>query len=293
VFLLAFILTLDVDLMMNIKSFNSMTCIIIRRARRLVAGLLALLAVAPGLASAAEYNLAIQPILPPTQTREAYQPLADYLGKVTGYKIKLVTSINFITYWETMRKQPYDLILDAAHFTSYRVNKMSYTPLAKIQDVVSYTLVTGEGSLIIDPDELIGKKVATIGSPGLGAVRLIEMYPNPLRQPVIVEVNNSIDSIKKVLDKKADGAIVPTPLVGAYPALVSVMTTDQVPHIALSAAPSVEPAAQAAITKALLEAGNTPDGQAMLQAINFPGFEAVTPATYRGYSALLEGVWGY
>jgi len=264
-----------------------------RRARRLVAALLVLLAVAPGLVSAAEYNLAIQPILPPDQTRKAYEPLAQYLTEVTGHKIKLVTSINFIAYWETMRKQPYDLILDAAHFTSYRVNKMNYKPLAKIQDVVSYTLVTGEGSLIIDPDELIGKKVATIGSPGLGAVRLIEMYPNPLRQPVIVEVNNSIDSIKKVLDNKADGAIVPTPLVGAYPSLVSVMTTDQVPHIALSAAPSVDPAAQAAITKALLEAGNTPKGQAMLQAINFPGFEAVTPATYRGYSALLEGVWGY
>jgi phosphonate transport system substrate-binding protein len=244
-------------------------------------------------AQAAEYNLVVQPILTQDETRKAFQPLADYLSKATGQDIKLITAVNFLTYWETMKKGKYDLVIDAAHFTDYRASRMGYTVLAKIPDVVSYALVTNEDAFVLDPAELIGKTVATIGSPSLGAVRLEEMYPNPLRQPVIMETNNSTESIERVLEKKADAAIVPTPLVGRYPSLVTVTTTEQVPHIAISAASRVDQQTQKRIQDALVNADQTAEGQQMLKAINFPGFEKATAKTYTGYASLLEGVWGY
>jgi ABC-type phosphate/phosphonate transport system substrate-binding protein len=147
--------------------------------------------------------------------------------------------------------------------------------------------------VVLDPDELIGKTVATIGSPSLGAVRLEEMYPNPLRQPVIMETNNSTEAIERVINKKADAAIVPTPLVGRYPSLVTVTTTTQVPHIAISASNRVDQQTQQKISDALVNASKTAEGQAMLEAINFPGFEKANAKTYTGYASLLEGVWGY
>lgn len=245
-------------------------------------------------AHAGEYNFVVQPILPPAQTKKAFLPLTKYLSKQTGHKINLITSINFLSYWETMKKnRKYDLILDAAHLTDYRVNRMGYTVLAKRPDVVSYTLVTGEDADILDPEELIGKSIASIGSPSLGMLRVEEMFPNPLRQPVIVEVNNSIDSIKKVLDGKAVGAMVPSPLVGAYPDLITITVTEQVPHTAISASANVPQDVQKAIRKALVEADKTEAGKKMLAAINFPSFESTTASQYSGYSALLEGVWGY
>ena len=243
---------------------------------------------------AGEYNFVVQPILPPEQTKKAFTPLTEYLSRQTGHKIKLITSINFLSYWETMKKNTrYDLILDAAHLTDYRIKRMGYKVLAKRADAVSYTLVTGEGADILDPEELIGKSIASIGSPSLGMLRVEEMFPNPLRQPVIVEVDNSVDSIKKVLDGKAVGAMVPTPLVGAYPDLITITTTEQVPHTAISASSTVPKDVQNAIRKALVNASNTEEGQKMLEAINFPSFETASSEQYQGYESLLEGVWGY
>lgn len=243
---------------------------------------------------AGEYNFIVQPILPPEQTQKAFQPLTDYLSQQTGHKIKLITAINFLSYWETMKKNTrYDLILDAAHLTDYRVERMGYNVLAKRADAVSYTLVTSENAAILDADELIGKSIASIGSPSLGMLRVEEMFPNPLRQPVIIEVNNSVDSIKKVIDGKATGAMVPTPLVGQYPELITVTTTEQVPHTAISASARVPKDVQNAIRNALVNASKSEDGQKMLAAINFPSFESASNKQYKGYGSLLEGVWGY
>ena len=245
-------------------------------------------------AQAANYSFVVQPILPPDQTKKAFMPLTNYLSKQTGHNIKLVTSINFLSYWETMKKgNEYDIILDAAHLTDYRLKRMGYKVLAKRADAVSYSLVTGENADILDPAELIGKSVATIGSPSLGMLRVEEMFPNPLRQPVIVEVNNSIDSIQKVIDGKAVGAMVPTPLVGGFPELITVTTTDQVPHTAISASPRVPADVQNAISTALINASKTPEGQKMLEQINFPAFEKTNADAYNGYAGLLEGTWGY
>lgn len=243
---------------------------------------------------AAEYKFIVQPILPPEQTKKAFLPLTDYLSKQTGQKITLITAINFLSYWETMKKNTqYDLILDAAHLTDYRIKRMGYNVLAKRADAVSYTLVTGENANVLDPEELIGKSIASIGSPSLGMLRVEEMFPNPLRQPVIVEVDNSVDSIKKVLDGQAVGAMVPTPLVGAYPGLLTITTTQQVPHTAISASARVPKDVQNALRKALLDASKTEEGKKMLEAINFSSFEKATNKQYAGYESLLEGVWGY
>jgi len=243
---------------------------------------------------AATYTFVVQPILPPERTTKAFKPLTDYLSIKTGHTIKLVTSLNFLSYWQNMKKPgKYDFILDAAHLTDYRLKRMNFTVLAKRADAVSYTLVTSEDNPIIEPEELIGKSIATIGSPSLGMLRLEEMFPNPLRQPIIIEVDNSPDSIKSVLEGKAKAAIVPTPLVGGFPSLLTVITTEQVPHTAVSAAPTVPAEVQSAVRKALIEADKTEEGKKMLAEINFPSFEKTNAAAYEGFANLLEGVWGY
>jgi len=245
-------------------------------------------------AQAATYTFVVQPILPPDRTMEAFTPLTNYLSEKTGHTFKLVTALNFLSYWQNMKKGgKYDFMLDAAHLTDYRIQRMNYKVLAKRADAVSYTLVTGEEADVLDPEELIGKSLATIGSPSLGMLRLEEMFPNPLRQPVIVEVDNSLDSIQKVLSGEVASAIVPTPLVGGFPELLTIVTTEQVPHIAISAAPNVPADVQSAVKSLLLNSNKTPEGQKMLSDINFPSFEPTDSASYNGYSAVLEGVWGY
>lgn len=240
------------------------------------------------------FNLVVQPILPAKKTVDFYKPLARYLSKKSGVNIKVVAAANFIAYWETMKKgDEYDIIIDAAHFTDYRVKKMGYTVLAKVPDAVSYSLVTAEDELILDPSELIGKRIAIMSSPSLGAIRLEHMYPNTLRQPVIVESSNSREAIDKVLNGKATGAVVPTPIAGQYTNLNTVTTTPQVPHMAFSVSKRVPRNIATLLKQALLDAAEDPEGRQMLSAINFPGFVDASNELYSGHASLLEGVWGY
>lgn len=239
-------------------------------------------------------RLGIQPVLPPQQTVRAWQPLADYLGKATGQSVQIVPSRNFFTFWERLKKgDQFDLVLTGAHLTDFLVQRMDYRPLARIPGQVSYTLVTGQDTLIFDPNELVGKRIASLGSPSLGALRVAELFPNPMRQPTIVEVPDSESAVKAVQEGRAVAAIIPTPLVQQYPDLNTVTTTTPVPHIALSASPEVPEAQFEKMRQALLQASATEPGRQMLERINMPGFVPAGAETYEGYSRLLQGVWGY
>jgi phosphonate transport system substrate-binding protein len=239
-------------------------------------------------------NLIVQPILDPQRSIEFYQPLAEYLSKQTGEDIKIIAAVNFPAYWETMKKgKEYDIVMDAAHFTDFRRNRLGYTVLAKVPDTVSYSLVTDEEAMILDPEELIGKPIATMSSPGLGGIRLNEMFPNPLRQPIIMETPNSLAAVEKVKKGEAIAAIIPTPLLNSLEGLNTVTTTDPVPHVGFSVSPSVSKELQESIKKALVNASKTEEGKKMLEAISFPQFVDANDKIYDGQAALLEGVWGY
>jgi len=244
---------------------------------------------------AAEYTLAIQPILPQAELKKRFQPLADYLSQETGQTITITTQRNFLFYWTKMRKKQkgFDLVLDAAHFTDYRIKKQDYTVLAKLPDTVSFSIVTNEDNFIFDIEELIGLRIATMPSPSLGALRLEELFPNPMRIPFYIWERNTTIAIQKLSSGEIDAAIIPSPLASFYDNLNVVMTTEPVPHMALSASPSVPTDVAEKIRQALLIANTTESGKAMLSKLKIDRFEAATNATYDGYSELLKDVYGY
>jgi len=258
-----------------------------------------LVAVATALATtlpalAAELNLYVQPISSVAETERAFKPLADYLSEKTGATIRVRTESNFLTYWERMRRgKDFDLVLDAAHFTDYRDQKQGYQVLAKVPDTVNFSLVTSGDLLLFDASELIGKSLASAPSPSLAGVRIAQMYPNPLRQPNLVQADNFEDALVMLRKGKIKAALVPTPLINGDNSVNTIMTTDPVPHMALSASPRVSAKTRAAIRKALLNATRDKQGKIMLEKMHYTGFQPANNAMYKGYSKLLEGIWGY
>jgi len=244
---------------------------------------------------AKEYSLAIQPILSEKDILENYQPLADYLTKQTGHTIKISTQRNFLFYWTKMRKQEpgFDLVLDAAHFTDYRIKKQGYTVLAKLPDTVSFSIVTSEDSFILDVDELIGARIATMPSPSLGALRLESYFPNPMRVPIFIWEINTTVAVEKLASGEIDAAIIPTRLASTYDTLNIVTTTEPVPHMGLSASPDVPAEVAEKIRQALLDAESNEAGKQMLDKLNVPRFQPASSETYDGYSDLLKDVFGY
>lgn len=248
-----------------------------------------------GESQAAEYSLAIQPILPQEEIKKNYKPLADYLSKETGHTITITTQRNFLFYWTKMRKgkKGFDLVLDAAHFTDYRIKTQGYSVLAKLPDTVSFSIVTSEENFIMDEEELIGLRVATMPSPSLGSLRLEELFPNPMRIPIYVWESNTTVAIEKITAGEIDAAIIPTRLASTYDNLNLVLTTEPVPHMGLSASPTVPADVAAKIRQALVNANTTDSGKKMLAALKQDKFEPATSETYDGYSDLLKEVFGY
>jgi len=255
--------------------------------------------VAPhAMAQAESYSLYVQPILSEVETQRAFMPLCQFIEQISGAPCQVRTSPNFMAYWDTIRRSEHvDFVLDAAHFTDYRAAKQGYKVLAKVPDTVSYSLVVPEGKIVFDPIELAGRPVASLGTPSIGAARLNAMFPNPMRQPVIVEVVSAEDGVALVRQGKVDGAILPTPVVSREMArgggMVVVMTTEPVPHIALSASPRVGATMRDRLRDALLKAANTPDGKQMLKSIGFPRFDPATEAMYANHGRVLREYWGY
>jgi len=244
---------------------------------------------------AAGYTLAIQPILPQKELKKRFLPLADYLSQEIGQPITITTQRNFLFYWTKMRrkKEGFDLVLDAAHFTDYRIKTQGYTVLAKLPDTVSFSIVTSEDNFILDQEELIGLRVATMPSPSLGALRLEELFPNPVRTPFYIWEHNTTVAVEKILSGEIDAAIIPTRLASAYNNLNTVLTTEPVPHMGLSASPDVPAEIIEKIRQALLNASTKENGKRMLNKLKMNSFEAASSETYDGYASLLKDVFGY
>ncbi len=237
--------------------------------------------------------LAVQPIQSEERTAEIFQPMADYIQAVTGIPTSLNTYPNFISYWSTTQQAgSYNLVLDAAHFTDYRVINQGFTPMVKQEGSVTFSLIVGEDSLVFDPEELVGKKIATLGAPSVGAVRLNEIFDNPTRQPLMVETNNSAQAMDLLIGGEVDAAMLPTPIVSQRMSgdggVNVVMTTDPLPSVALSASPDIDVAVVEKLREAFLKAEQTEAGKTMLSATNLPAFESADAAIYENQAALLE-----
>ena len=242
---------------------------------------------------AAQYNFIVQPIHSPAKMKEIYQPMADYLNKETGHTFNIVTAKSFISYWAKMKKGQYDLILDAAHFTDYRIKRMNYTILAKMPKTQSFSLITHENERLADYKKLIGKKLITLPSPSLGSMHLAKMFPNPAQQPNITNTNSAETAIKEVQQGKYYAALVPTSMLSNIRNINTVNTSDMTPRMAVSASPKINKEVQNKIRIALIKASTTSNGKTMLNAIKISAFKATNAKTYQGYEKLLASVWGY
>ena len=245
--------------------------------------------------SQAPLRLVIQPIQSEQKTREIFQPLADYMTHLTGQQVELITYPNYISYWsETQKPDSYDIAFDAAHFIDYRDKNMDFTVLAKQPGIISISLIVPEDDLVFDPEELIGKKIATPGPPSIAAVRIDEIFDNPVRLPTIIEGTDSTHVMSMLLAGEVDAAMLPTPLVSAQMAgdggISLVLTTDSTPSMGVSVSSNISAEIREKLSRGLIEAEKNPEGKKMLDGTRLNPFEKTSNKEYFGYSELLEEI---
>ena len=269
-------------------------------ARNTAATVLLVLCLAASIARAevGELVLGVAPLLSETETQAQFQPLCDYLAHAAHLPCRIRTRPNFLSYWEMMRRgKEYNLILDEAHFTDYRAQKMGYVVLAKIPNTVTYSLIVPRATKLDDPARLVGRRIATLGIPSMGAALLNGLFTQPSKQPIPVEVDNAAEGFELLRDAKVAAAILPTPLVreeivrGA-PFRV-LLSTVPLPHLGFSAAPEISPELRQVLRQALLSANKTDTGRAMLANIGIERFDPANATVYAGQGRILKEYWGY
>lgn len=260
--------------------------------------LVLMLAAAPAPAAVRELVLGVEPLAGDAESRRQFQPLCDYLAGATGLPCRVATRANFLGYWETMRRgQEFNLILDDAHFTDYRVQKMGYTVLAKIPHTVTYSLAVMRSAKIASPLRLVGRRIATHGIPSMGAAQLNSLFPQPSKQPIPVEVESAEQGFDLLREGKVAAAILPTPLVREAmlrgTELRVLLSTVPIPHMALSASPDIDPDTRRKLRAALLNAHKSQSGQQMLTQIGTIRFDPANSTIYKGQARVLQDYWGY
>lgn len=238
-------------------------------------------------------RLVIQPIQSEQRTREIFRPMADYFEHLTGQKVEIITYPNFISYWmETQKPDSYDIAFDAAHFIDYRDKNMDYTVLAKQPGIISISLIVAEDALVFEAEELVGKKIATLGPPSIPAARIDEIFDNPVRQPTVIEGSDSAHVMSMLLSGEVDAAMLPTPLVSAQMSgdggIATVLTTETIPGMGVSVSPNISAEIREKLHKGLVEAEKTPEGRKMLEETKLNPFEKTTNQEYFGFSELLD-----
>ena len=242
--------------------------------------------------TATALELAIMPVRSKATTEELYQPFVEYLSKATGQEIKLRAYNNFVNYWQDMRDGKLDLVLDAAHFIDYRVKKLEHQVLVKLQDQVSFSLASTEENSILDPEELIGKTIACLPPPSRGNLEIDNFFKNPIRQPRKVEVKSYEQAVMKLEKGEVKAIVIPTPMMGAYPNLSTIETTEQWPHMGITASPNVPAETKSALVKALLGMTRDQQGTDALTKSALSGFEPADHSVYDGYADALKTYGG-
>ncbi|MHB8535036.1 MAG: phosphate/phosphite/phosphonate ABC transporter substrate-binding protein [Sulfuricaulis sp.] len=266
------------------------------RKKILVVGLLSLVLAAPPAFAALVLTS------PPRESRakgiEVYQPIADFLSKVTGQKIIYQYPDNWLLYQQDMRKGKYDIIFDGPAFVGWRIDKLGHTPLVKLPGkMVFMVVVKKDQNKIQSLKELEGHTICAFPPPNLATLTVLFEFDNPVRQPLIMEIHNFQGAYKGVLGGKCSAAIFPKKkfeqLSGELGGTKVIFTSKPISNQAFTASPRVSPELQDKIAKALL----SPEGEVATQKLrgefNVKDFVPATKDEYMGLGKFLRDTWGF
>lgn len=239
---------------------------------------------------------------PPRESQEAgiktYGPLADYLSRVTGEKVVYQSPANWGLYQAYMTMGQYDLVFDGPHFVSWRDQHLKHAPIAALSGTLGFVIVARqEDARVHTLADLNGKGVCGHAPPNLATLTLYSQFPNPSRQPMLVETKGFDNAYKALLAGKCSGTVLPIETYRKLDAQAKrtrvLFESKAYPNQALTAGPRVPEVVRQRIRQALLSPGHQPESHPIAKALGGSDFVAATVDNYKGYDELLKNVWGF
>jgi len=245
-------------------------------------------------AESEELVLSAPPRGTPAKEKEIYEPIAELLSKTIGKKVTFRYSDNWLSYSKDMIQGSYDLVFDGPHFNGWREDKLGHVPLIKINEDFIFALITkAENQRITEVKNLAGRTICAHAPPNLGTLLLYSQFDNPVRQPVIIEIQGWDNAYKGLIDGKCEATIVPLKNLakfdaGEKKATKIIYKSRTMPNQALSAGPRITPAMQAKIRQAMLSEEGKKATEKLREVYAIKEFVSASREEYAGLGRLLK-----
>jgi len=234
------------------------------------------------------------------EAERIYGPVADFLSNELGRKVTFRYPGNWGAYQGMMQKGVYDLVFDGAHFTSWRAAYTQHTALLKVPgEHVFVVVVRNDDTRIENLKQVAGRRICGYPPPNLGTLTVLNEFDNPMRQPVIVNIDGWKNIYRGVLDGKCDAAAVPLKRLEQFEKESGRQTRivfrgASLPDSALSAGPRLTRAEQEKIIRAL----QSPKGETATARLRAKygfnkSFSVTSNQEFAGLSSYLKNEWGY
>ncbi len=212
--------------------------------------------------------------------RDAFQPLADYIGKAAGIQVRTDITQNFKAIDAHAGTGRYDLLMAPTNVIAQAYKESGDYPVARFKDLASVLLVRTQSPY---------KTIASLKGSRIGMVSrktLIGQLAAYLLQSQGVILNRDFKRVQEIkfqdtlvsllLDDAVDvisvGPKVAAEAMKAHPGKLRVLAkAEPVPGFAISLARDMPQARAKKITEALLTIGQNPSGKAALAAITVGG----------------------
>lgn len=228
----------------------------------------------------------------------AYEPIAGFLAKLTGQKVVYTHSDNWLSYQSDMRKGAYDIVFDGPQFIAWRMARLQHVPLVKLPGQLSFVVIVKKGDLRIKTmGDLAGHTLCGFAPPNLATLTAQYEFPNPSRQPLIIETKSFKDAYNGVIAGKCTAAVLQAKLFKDLDAQAQaarvIFTSKPLPNQAFSAGPRVTAEMRAKIMQSLLSPEGRQATQALLEKFKATEWMSATPEEYQGLDVLLRDIWGF
>lgn len=235
------------------------------------------------------------------ETHKVYGPLAKYLSEASGKTIKLVPVRNFLEYTSKMRKDEFDMVFDGPHFVSWRMEHKDHVPLARLPGELVFMVAVKDGGTISKMDQLVSKKVCAVNSPNLATLMILDAFPNPVRQPVIISERSFQDAMKCLKDGKGEAAFLPIKFWKKFEKdgkttgfrLMYETSKQPLPPRTFSVSQRIDADTREKIRQALINSEGKAEAQPILDRFRSKKFVVARESEYADLSRLLLSVWGF
>lgn len=254
-----------------------------------------------GRAFAETYELSAPPALDPEESRSLYTPLMELLSRETGESFVYVHPRSWFAYQDDMRAGRFQLLLDDAHFASWRVTALDHVPVVRTRGQATFVVIAMKDGRIYSKEDLVGQPVCANAPPALGTVGFLAQFNGLFQVPRILETPDPLDRVQKLLTGECAGAVLARhqytgskEIRGVIGQLQIITQTDSYPGLTLTAGPGVPDHLRSAIRTILLSRAGGEVTRALREHLaNGNNFVEADPEDYDGLHGLLRDYPGF